>query len=103
MLRFILLSLLLTFLLRAVLRLWAGLVQGMQGPQQTTEPPRGGRAPQRSVHMARDPICGTFVVPERALALASGTEQLYFCSAECRDKYRAERAPGRSAAHGRTA
>ena len=103
MLRFILLSLLLTFLLRALLRLWAGFVQGMQGQQGTAVPPRGGRATQRSVHMARDPVCGTFVVPERALALTDGNEQLYFCSAECRDKFRAQAHSRPAAAHGRTA
>jgi YHS domain-containing protein len=103
MLRFILLSLLLTFLLRALLRLWAGFVQGVQGTQDTARSPREGRPPQRSVHMARDPICGTFVVPERAHALTDGSEELYFCSVECRDKFRARTHSRPAAAHGRTA
>jgi YHS domain-containing protein len=52
--------------------------------------------------MQRDPVCGTFVVPERAIALSgSRGERLYFCSIECRDKYRAR--PESSAVHGRTA
>ena len=29
-----------------------------------------GSVPQRGVQMVRDPICGTFVVPERAVALS---------------------------------
>lgn len=104
MLRFILLSLLLTFVLRAVLRLWAGFLQGMQGQQTTTASSRGGRPSHVSVQMARDPICGTFVVPDRALELANGSESVYFCSVDCRDKYRAQQARSRPAsAHGRTA
>lgn len=104
MLRFILLSLLLTFLLRALIRLWAGFVQGVQGQPGPASAPRGRTAAQRSVQMARDPICGTFVVPERAIALSAGSEQLFFCSVECRDKYRALHPHARpAAAHGRTA
>ena len=106
MLRFILLSILLTILFRALSRLWAGVVRGMQGGpdagyQQTR--PGSGRVPQRGVQMARDPICGTFVVPERAIALStSSSERVYFCSTACRDTFRAELA-GPAPAHGRTA
>jgi len=35
----------------------------------------------------RDPVCGTFVVPDRALMLSVGRQQLYFCSPACRDAY----------------
>jgi hypothetical protein len=34
-------------------------------------------------------VCGTYVVPSRALALADGSRQLFFCSAGCRDAYQA--------------
>ncbi len=103
MLRFILLSLLLTILLRALNRLWAGFVQGMRG-QSAAGGPFGARTPPRSVHMARDPVCGTFVVPERAAALVDGAERLYFCSTTCRDTYLAQHSRSRSAAaHGRPA
>jgi YHS domain-containing protein len=37
--------------------------------------------------MVRDPVCGTYVVPGRALELARGRETLYFCSEKCRDQY----------------
>jgi YHS domain-containing protein len=40
--------------------------------------------------MQRDPVCGTFVVPERAVTLLVGQQQMYFCSISCRDKYRAQ-------------
>src|SRR4051794_33703514 len=94
MIRFILLSILLTILFRALSRLWAGVVRGMQvGPDAGGRQPRPGstRVPQRGVQMERDPICGTFVVPERAVALSTASnERLYFCSTDCRDTYRSQ-------------
>jgi YHS domain-containing protein len=58
------------------------------------EAARGGASgtPQRGVPMARDPVCGTFVLPDRAVSLADGRQRIYFCSAACRDKYRARTA-----------
>ncbi len=49
-----------------------------------------GVCQQRGVQMARDPVCGTFVIPEQAIVLTTGSQRLYFCSTECRDKYRAQ-------------
>lgn len=84
MLRPILLLLLMAFLARAVWRLLEGVVQGAFGPQtptgQRTQAPRG-------VKMARDPVCGTYVVPGKAVTLTRGGEQIFFCSDECRSKY----------------
>jgi YHS domain-containing protein len=105
MLRFLLLSILLTIVFRAVSRLLNGVARGMQGPGgRTARGPGDSRVPQQGVHMERDPVCGTFVVPERAVALsASGGDRLYFCSTDCRDQYRNRPETGSSAAHGRTA
>jgi YHS domain-containing protein len=93
LLRTVLFIILAFFLARALWRLIDGIIEGASGGAR-----RG--VPQRGVQMARDPICGTFVVPERALALTDGTTQHYFCSETCREKYRAGRG-GRAA--GRTA
>ena len=69
---------------RAMGRFWTGLTQGMAGRPSGA----GGRSvPQRGVQMARDPVCGTFVVPERAVSIAVGQHMIHFCSAACRDKY----------------
>jgi len=38
--------------------------------------------------MARDPVCGTYVVPERAVTMADGPRLICFCSTTCRDKFR---------------
>lgn len=102
MIRVIFYSILAFLLVRALSRFWNGVIAGVNGPQ----PPRGSHVPQRGVQMARDPICGTFVVPQRSIVLAQGGETLYFCSTTCRDRYlahgssggrRAESVSGRSA------
>lgn len=81
--RFILLFILLTVVARLVWRLVDGIVEGITGQ------PRSTRVPSRKVPMVRDPVCGTFVLPDRAVALGQGDQQVYFCSKSCRDKYRA--------------
>lgn len=87
MLRFLLLSILLTLALRILNRLADAFKEGLHG---------GGAGspdvPQRGVQMARDPVCGTFVVPDHALSIAIRHDRVYFCSAACRDKYRAKTA-----------
>jgi hypothetical protein len=85
MLRVILISILVILVVRALLRLLQGIAEGVAGPRAS------GPAPP-SVQMVRDPICGTFVVPDRAVALMDGRREVYFCSTGCRDKYRARTA-----------
>lgn len=85
MLRFAFYLVLLVLFVRAMVRMWGGVKEGLSGQ------PAGAGArpvPQRGVQMVRDPVCGTFVVPERAVPLAVGGERHYFCSIACRDKYR---------------
>ena len=83
MARLVLYVILLILLARALNRLWYGLVEGFSGGTRHTQ------VPQHGVQMVRDPVCGTFVVPNRALSLSTGRQQLYFCSSKCRDNYRA--------------
>ena len=81
---------------RAVWRLVGGMMAGMKvGPaagQQGSRGSPGSQPPPSAVQMARDPVCGTFVVPDRAPSLSIGHERVYFCSDACRDKYRAKTA-----------
>ena len=68
---------------RALWRLVDGIIEGVAGPRPS------GRAPQRGVSMARDPICGTFVLPDRAVTLVDGRCLRFFCfDARC-DQIRA--------------
>ena len=83
MVRLLLLLVLAILIARALWRLVDGVIEGVRGR------PRPTRSPQRGVQMARDPVCGTFVVPNRAVTLAEGRRQVYFCSTNCRDQYRA--------------
>jgi YHS domain-containing protein len=72
------------FVARALWRLLDGIIEGATGSSRG----RGGPVPQRGVQMVRDPVCGTFLVPDRALTLVDGRTQLFFCSDACRDTYR---------------
>jgi YHS domain-containing protein len=84
MLRFILALILFIVVVRAMSRFLHGVIEGAQ---QT--PTR--RPVDRGVALARDPICGTYVVPGRALATRDGNLVRYFCSKRCLDEF--ERLP----------
>jgi YHS domain-containing protein len=84
--RFVLELVLIIVVARAFWRLVDGIMVGLSG-----RPPRPN-VPQRGVQMVRDPVCGTFVVPDTALMIADGSRRLYFCSSRCRDQYRARTA-----------
>lgn len=85
--RALLLFLFFAFLARAVWRLLIGVVQGAS----TT--PSAGAAGGRptggtpAVKMVKDPVCGTFVVPGKAVSLMVRGEPVYFCSERCRTAY----------------
>ena len=83
MVRLVLLLILFMFIARAFWRVIDGVIEGVTGQ------PRSRRTPELRVRMMRDPVCGTYVVPDHALTLSDGSRQLYFCSTRCRDEYRA--------------
>lgn len=90
MLRFILLSILITILARAFWRLMDGVIDGMRSGGSIDSRQAGGQrsaASARAVAMQRDPVCGTFVVPDRAVTLDDANGTVYFCSTGCRDAY----------------
>ena len=93
MFRFIIVSLILTIALRIVLSTYSAFLEGLHGAgsgagRRATR----GQPSAEPVHMVRDPVCGTFVVPERAVSVADGRARVYFCSEKCRDAYRAKSA-----------
>ena len=85
MLRFILLIVLVILVARAFWQVLDGVFAGAGGP-------RRGSGPLPGVPMVRDPVCGTFVVPDRAVSIGEGQRRVHFCSAACRDAYRSQRA-----------
>jgi hypothetical protein len=88
MVRLILILLLIVFIARVFWRVVDGVLDGMR----KGAPPRRPRAARAGIQMARDPVCGTFVIPERAVTLDDGARQIHFCSTECRDAFRARTA-----------
>jgi uncharacterized protein len=86
MVRLVLFLVLSVFVARAFWRLVDGILTGVGGGR-----PRG-EVPQRGVQMVRDPVCGTFLLPDRAVTIVDGSTRLFFCSNACRDKYRARTA-----------
>ena len=80
--RTLLIFLLILFAIRFVMRLVRGVAQGA-----TASNPRRGRPASTPVKMVADPVCGTYVIPGKALQLARGQETFYFCSEKCRDQW----------------
>ncbi len=74
---------------RAIPRILGGVMEGLSGRAPRSQ---GGNVPAHGIQMVRDPVCGTYVIPDRAIALADGSQRVYFCSTNCRDKYRARTA-----------
>jgi YHS domain-containing protein len=89
MVRLALVLILFIFLARAFWRVVDGVIEGLGGLPRT--PARHDQT-GTGIQMVRDPVCGTFLLPERALTMTDGRRELFFCSTACRDKYRARSA-----------
>jgi hypothetical protein len=80
LLRTILEAIVVLLVVRAVWRMFSGMVTISAGTRRTTatrrEPP--------PVKLVRDPVCGTYVSPD--LAISDGNT--YFCSEKCRHEYK---------------
>jgi uncharacterized protein len=74
--------LLLIVVIWVIWRFLGGIIEGL-----SPEPARGKRSKAASVPLVRDPVCGTYVVRTRAIAVGTGSETQYFCSEKCRDEY----------------
>ena len=82
MIRVLLIGLLLILIARAFWKVVDGVIAGAGGQTQR------GRSKSQAVKLVRDPVCGTFVAPGAALSLTSGGRINYFCSEECRAKFK---------------
>jgi len=79
MIRIVLFVLLAYIAARVFWRVLTGVFEGL-GYQR----PGGGA---QSVGLVRDPVCGTFILPSKALTSGTGTNTRYFCSEKCRRDY----------------
>jgi YHS domain-containing protein len=84
MVRLLLLLVLFILIARTFWRVVDNVIEAATG--NPSSPPSTGLP--HSVQMVRDPVCGTFVLPDQALALVDGRSRVYFCSTACRDTYR---------------
>ena len=95
-----LLRLLLLFLVvRAVMLVVGGLIRGLIGAAQVPGESRqrngpGGVARSQGT-LVQDPVCGTYVLQERALAMKTTGGTAFFCSERCRSAYDAQAARAR--------
>jgi YHS domain-containing protein len=75
-------------LILAAARFFWRLVESIMraaGPAQPGAPRGGG--PPASVKMQPCPVCGTYVVPGKAISAVSNGSPVYFCSDKCRAEY----------------
>lgn len=86
MTRFLLLFVLIVVAARFFWRVIEVVIKGAMGP--AAQNARRGGGPPSSVKMQPCPVCGTYVVPGKAIAAASGSATVYFCSEKCRAEYR---------------
>ena len=85
MARFILLFILILAAARFFWKLIEVVLRGAMGPAAQTNRRSGG--PPASVKMQPCPVCGTFVVPGKAISVVSSGAPVYFCSDKCRAEY----------------
>ena len=83
----IVLPLLLFFFVRAVLKnIFGG---GNASVARQSPPPPQTPPAQATSELKKDPVCGIYVSAGASLTRTVNGQVMYFCSAECRDKYHA--------------
>ena len=90
MARFLLLFVLFIVIARTFWRFIDGVLRGVAGPSAQGRPAnQGGQRPggQSAVKMSQCPVCGTYVVPGKAISVVSGGSTVYFDSETCRAEY----------------
>ena len=79
MVRLILELLLIVIIARTFWRVVGAVIEGLQGGP-------AGASDRRGV-LVRDPVCGTFILQDRAVAAMRSGQAVFFCSEACRDQY----------------
>jgi YHS domain-containing protein len=86
-LRYLLLLLLFWLIARAFWRLMEGVVRGATSGSQAS----GSSRATGAVKMSKCPICGTYVVPGKAISLTRDGEVFYFCGDSHRVEFQGHR------------
>jgi len=85
MARFLLLLALFVVIARMFWRFVDAIVRGATGPAAQGGARRSGPVP--AVKMSQCPICGTYVVPGKAISLVQGGSPVYFDTEKCRAEF----------------
>jgi uncharacterized protein len=80
MVRVIIWVALIILVVRALMRLTRGILQGAGYTRGGPNPP--------SVALVKDPVCGVFVPRTKALTSGAGDQTVYFCSEKCRQDWK---------------
>jgi YHS domain-containing protein len=82
-------TLIVDFLLPLVLFLLVrSALRGLFAPKLQRRAPQSSPPPSPGGELKKDPVCGTYVSTEVAVRETIKGQVVYFCSPECRDKYR---------------
>ena len=85
MARFLLLLALFVVIARVFWRFFDAMVRGASGAAPKGGAQRSGAAP--AVKMSQCPVCGTYVVPGKAISLVSDGAPVYFDTEKCRVEF----------------
>ena len=77
----------LVLILAAARFIWRLLDSVMRAASSPAAPGARGGGPPASVKMLPCPVCGTYVVPGKAISVVSSGAPVYFCSDKCRTEY----------------
>ena len=94
MVRFVIIllsSILAITFLRSVIGLIMKTFAELTGSSRAREQPRGPAVPA-SGELKKDPVCGTYVSTATAFQATDSGATVYFCSAECKQKFAVRKA-----------
>ena len=76
--------------LRSVLAIVSKAVSGFSSSSSPQAGAPGSRpsSPPSGGELKKDPVCGTFISTATAFQKSVGGQTYYFCSTQCRDKYK---------------
>jgi YHS domain-containing protein len=74
--------------IRSVLGIIGKAFSGLSDPSSPQAGPRPSPAPPSGGELKKDPVCGTFISTATAFQKFSNGQTYYFCSTECRDKFK---------------
>jgi len=83
LMRYLFWVLVLSWVMRLLGRLVSQMGSGATGQKPYVDVPNDAVTKK----LVRDPVCGIHLTEGLALPLRQGSETVYFCSAECREKY----------------